>query len=130
MKKVILVLTLALAVVFVKAQDNTTKSTSATPAAKPAEKIVRTPVKPADLLKVISEDISANYKEYKVVNAFKVVKGDVTKFEVNVQKGTVKERLIYDAEGKFLEKKTPPAKPATNPKAAPASTTPATDQNK
>jgi len=129
MKKLILLLVVGLAITFVNAQDNTTKSTTAKPAST-SEKVVKTPVKTADLLKPITEDLTANFKDYKVLNAIKIVKGDVTKYEVNVQKGTVKERLIYDAEGKFLEKKTPPAKPATNPKAAPASTTPATDQNK
>jgi hypothetical protein len=126
MKKLMLVLALGLAVVMVNAQD-TTKKKSSTPA-KPATQnnVKRTPVKTSDLLKPISEDIDANYKDYKIMNALKAVKGDVTTYEVNIQKGAdtkTKIKLIYDADGKFLEKKVPPVKPA------PVKATPATNPN-
>jgi hypothetical protein len=131
MKKVILLLALGLAITFVNAQDTTKKkSTPVKPATQ--NNGVRTAVQTKDLLKPISEDLTANYKDYKVVNAFKVVKGDVTKYEVNVQKGTAantKVKLIYDADGKFLEKKTPPVRQAPATKPAPATTTP-DDQKK
>jgi hypothetical protein len=123
MKKVILLLALVMAITFVKAQDNTTKSTPAK-STTPGERPVRTAVQTKDLLKPISDDLAANYKDYKVITAFKLVKGDVTKYEVNVQKGTEKYKLMYDADGKFLEKKTPPAKATPGTKAAPTSTTP------
>ena len=79
-------------------------------------------------MKPITEDITANYKDYKIVSALKAVKGEVTTYEVNVQKGTdakTKVKLIYDADGKFLEKK-PPVKPApvkANPSTNPNSST-------
>ncbi|MGD0712045.1 MAG: hypothetical protein ABR968_12810 [Bacteroidales bacterium] len=127
MKKVILLLVLGLAITFVNAQDTTKKkSTTAKPATSP-NNVKRTPVKPADLLKEITDDLAANYKEYKILgNATKIVKGDVTTYEVIIQKGTdvkSKEKLIYDADGKFLEKKAPPVKPQTAPKAATGTTT-------
>ena len=132
MKKVILLFVLGLAITFVNAQDSTKKATTKTP--PPAgNKATRTPVKTADLLKAITDDLAANYKDYKVTNAFKLVKNDaatkqeVTTYLVNVEKGTgpavTKLRLEYDADGKFLSKKTPPVKPPTSTKTTP--TTPA-----
>jgi hypothetical protein len=105
MKKVILLLVLGLAVTFVNAQD-TTKSTKKTTTKTNAttDKSIKTPVKTADLLKAITDDLATNYKDYTVTSAFKVIKGDVTKYSVNVEKGTSKFRLFYDADGKFLNK--------------------------
>ena len=60
-------------------------------------KTVKTAV-PTNLLKPITEYITDNYKEYKIVGATKIVKGNETKYEVTIQKGTdvkTKERLIF-----------------------------------
>ena len=115
MKKVILLLALGLAVTFVNAQDNTKSTTTKTTDKQTtkAGEFTKTPVKTTDLSKAITDNLSANYKDYKVISAFKLVKSDVTTYAVNVEKGTDKLRLIYDADGKFIRKKDTSAKSTT-----------------
>jgi len=121
MKKVILLFVLGLAVTFVNAQDNTKGTTTKTTvkSTTKAGDVTRTPVKTADLSKAITDHLSANYKDYKVMSAFKIVKGDVTTYAVNVEKGTDKLKLIYDADGKFIRKDAPHVKPAATTKTTP-----------
>jgi hypothetical protein len=92
----------------------------------------RTPVKSADLLKGITENVAKDYAGFTIKNATKVVANNVTTFEVVVVKGTTSETLLYDNTGKFTKKVTvksgttekkevkPVQKPAAKPAAAAA----------
>lgn len=64
----------------------------------------KTSIKPSDLPKAVTEDISKNYSGYSIKEAFKVENKGVTQFEVLVQKANNKLVLIYDKEGKFVKK--------------------------
>ena len=121
MKRAILLLMFGLAITFVNAQDNSKSTEPKTDAkqTKPSGEVTRTPVKVADLLKPITDNLAADYKDYTVKEAFKVVKGGVTSYVVVVEKGTEKFRLFYDADGKFVRKGEANAMRKTN--AAPAS---------
>jgi len=121
MKKAILLLMFGLAITFVNAQDNSKSTAPKTDAKqiKPNGEVTRTPVKIADLLKAITDNLAADYKDYTVKEANKLVKGGVTSYVVIVEKGTEKFRLFYDADGKFIRKGEANASRKTN--AAPAS---------
>lgn len=112
MKKYFAVIVLALMMVAVNAQ--------------------RTPVKGTDIPKAITDNVAKDYAGFVVKEATKVVSNNQTTYEVLVTKGTAKETLLYDSNGKFIKKvvaqggtlatqkpaaKTPEKKPA---QAAPA----------
>jgi len=88
MKKVMLVLFLGMAVLIVNAQT-------------------KTAVKPVDLPKEINENLTKDYKDYQVVNAFKVNTKEIITFEVMAKKDKEFLILTYDAAGKFLKKVEP-----------------------
>ena len=116
MKKVMLFLVLGLTVAFVNAQDNSKSTAPKTDAKqKPNGEVTRTPVKTADLLKAITDNLAADYKDYTVKDAFKVVKAGVVSYVVNVEKGTEKLKLFYDADGKFVRKGEAPMKKTSAP---------------
>jgi len=64
----------------------------------------RTPVKVNDLQKSITDNIAKDYAGFTIKEATKVVSNNVTNYEVIVTKGTTKETLLYDANGKFVKK--------------------------
>jgi hypothetical protein len=64
----------------------------------------RTPVKVADLQKSITDNITKNYAGFIIKDATKVVENNVVKFEVAITKGSTSETLIFDKDGKFLNK--------------------------
>jgi hypothetical protein len=64
----------------------------------------RTPVKVADLQKSITDNITKNYAGFIIKDATKVVENNVVKFEVAITKGSTAETLIFDKDGKFLNK--------------------------
>ncbi|MFT3738587.1 MAG: hypothetical protein QM786_07495 [Breznakibacter sp.] len=96
MKKAVLILSLALGLsAFVNAQTKTV-------------------LKPADLPKTITENISKDFSGYTIEKATKVTANSATTYEVIVQKGTDKEKLAYNADGKFLKKEAMVQKVAHN----------------
>ena len=95
MKKLLFVMVLVMAALVVNAQ--------------------RTPVKVMDLQKSITDNISKDYVGFTVKEATKVVVNNATTFEVVIAKGTTKETLLYDKDGKFMKKVTVKAGTATLP---------------
>lgn len=95
MKKVLFVLVLVMAVLVANAQAT------------------RTVVKVEDLQKTIVDNIKADFIGYTVKDATKVTLNNVVTYEVSVVKGDVTEILVYDKDGKFIEKLAKPELPAT-----------------
>jgi hypothetical protein len=115
MKKLVLFMAVIFAVTFVNAQT-------------------KTEIKVADLQKVITDHITANYAGYTIEKAFKVDEKGVITYKVHVAKAADKLTLVYDKNGKFEKKvvseqkkpATTEPKPKTTEKApatAPAKTT-------
>jgi hypothetical protein len=91
----------------------------------------KTELKPADLSKPAAEYIAKNFVGFSVDKVFKCDnKGTVTT-EVMVAKGTEKQTLVFDKEGKFMKKEAVKveAKPAVKPPLKPTST-PAKEEHK
>ena len=84
MKKLIFIMVLVMAAAVVNAQ--------------------RTPVKVADLQKSITEYITKDYTGFIIKDATKIVTNNVTTFEVAIAKGSTSETLVFDKDGKFLNK--------------------------
>jgi hypothetical protein len=77
----------------------------------------KTEMKPADLSKSAAEYIAKNFTGYTVDKLFKCDNKGTLTTEVMIVKGTEKQALVFDKDGKFLKKesiKTEP-KPATKP---------------
>lgn len=66
----------------------------------------RTPVKVADLQKSITDNITKDYAGFIIKDATKVVENNVVKYEVAIAKGATSETLVFDKDGKFLNKLT------------------------
>jgi len=96
MKKIVIVLIIALSVTFVNAQN--TKPTT------PAAQTSKTAIKVAELQKPITDNITKDYVGYKTTEAYKVDKGEIA-YEVVVEKDAKKVYLFYDKTGKFIRKK-------------------------
>jgi hypothetical protein len=64
----------------------------------------RTPVKVADLQKSITDYITKDYAGFIIKDAAKVVANNVVTFEVAISKGTTSDTLVFDKDGKFLNK--------------------------
>ncbi len=60
-------------------------------------------VKIADLPKAITENLSAQHKDWKPAEAFKVDTKGIVSYEVIVKKGTAEEKLLYDKNGKLTK---------------------------
>jgi hypothetical protein len=114
MKKVILMLVVALFTTFAFAQT-------------------KTEMKPKELSKSITDYVTTNMAGYTIDKAFKVDSKGVITYNILVVKGTVKHILVFDKEGKFLEKGDHKAQGATktvnetNPTPTPAQKPPASD---
>jgi hypothetical protein len=77
----------------------------------------KTELKPADLSKSAAEYITKNFAGYSIDKVFKCDnKGTITS-EVLVAKGTDKQNLVFDKDGKFVKKEAVKSevKPATKP---------------
>ncbi len=66
----------------------------------------RTPIKVSDLQKPITDNIAKDYAGFTIKDALKIVDNNVTTYEVVITKGTTSETLVYDSNGKFLNKET------------------------
>jgi hypothetical protein len=64
----------------------------------------RTPIKVIDLQKSITDNITRDYAGFIIKDATKVVTNKVTTYEVVITKGNASETLLYDKDGKFLNK--------------------------
>ena len=84
MKKLMIVLVLVMAAMVVNAQ--------------------RTPVKVADLQKSISDYITKDYTGFIIKDAIKVMANNAVTYEVAITKGSTSETLVFDKDGKFLNK--------------------------
>lgn len=84
MKKLMIVMVLVMAAMVVNAQ--------------------RTPVKVADLQKSITEYITKDYAGFIIKDATKVEANNAVTYEVAIAKGTTSESLVFDKDGKFLNK--------------------------
>jgi hypothetical protein len=105
MKKIMLMLIMAVAILSANAQT-------------------RTDVKTPDLLSAITNTIAKDYVGSTITHATKVETNGVTTFEVVITKGKEASILVFDKDGKFLRKeaaKAEPVKKTTTP-AKPAST--------
>ncbi len=64
----------------------------------------RTVIKTADLQKSITDWITKDYAGFAITRADKVVANNATTFEVVVTKGSNSETLVFNNEGKFMNK--------------------------
>ena len=64
----------------------------------------KTELKPADLLKPITEYVAHNMTTFTILKAFKVDSKGVITFDVIVAKGAEKRLLVFDKDGKFIKK--------------------------
>ncbi len=124
MKKIGLVLILALGIVFANAQDNKTKTTGttkstittkATTTTTPASTNKETVVKTTELPKAIQEDLTKNYASYTVKTAYKIDKSNVITYKILVTKGATELALMYDSAGKLTSSKVVPKTTTTKP---------------
>jgi hypothetical protein len=103
MKKVLFILALFTGALAVNARPYTSKSMSAMTIVA-AQQAVKTPVKPADLPKAITDNIAKDYAGYTVKEANSVKLNNTTTYEVVLSKGTESTTLVYDKDGNFLKK--------------------------
>lgn len=76
----------------------------------------RTPVKVSDLNKAIIDNVAKDYSGYTITGATKVLANNVTTYDVVIAKGSMKETLVYDKDGKFIKKEAPKMASAGNMK--------------
>jgi len=103
MKKVLFVMVFLMGVLVVNAQMDTTKTMS-TKTTISTQQGVRTPVKPADLLKPITDNVAKDYAGYSVKEATSVKANNTVTYEVVLFKGVESITLVYDKDGNFLKK--------------------------
>lgn len=103
MKKVLFVMVFLMGVLVVNAQMDTTKTMS-TKTTMSTQQAVRTPVKPADLLKPITDNVAKDYAGYSVKEATSVKANNIVTYEVVLFKGVESVTLVYDKDGNFLKK--------------------------
>ena len=93
----------------------------------------KTEMKPKELSKSITDYVAQNMTGYTINKAFKVDSKGVITYNILIVRGTVKHILVFDKEGKFLEKGDHKAKGATQkidntqPTPTPAQKPPASD---
>jgi hypothetical protein len=95
MKKLILISVLVLSAVVMNAQVQ-----------QPTAKNTNNPVsiKVSNLPKTISDNIAKNYAGYAIKEAFTINQEGKTNYKVIINKGTINETLMYDANGNFIKK--------------------------
>ncbi len=67
----------------------------------------RTPVKVSDLNKAIIDNVAKDYNGFTISEATKVIANNVTTYDVVIAKGSMKETLVYDKDGKFIKREAP-----------------------
>lgn len=72
-----------------------------------AEGVTKTGIKPEELNKTITEDISQKFPDYKIYEAFKVNNNGRISYEVHLQHLKKELILYYDEKGSFLRKEVP-----------------------
>jgi len=77
-------------------------------------------VKASDLPKAITENVAKNYTGFTIKEANKVTENNIVSYNVMINKGTTSETLVYDKDGKFLRKMTPPTAATPAPAGKPA----------
>ena len=65
-------------------------------------------IKAADLPRSITDNVARNYTGFTIKEAQKVTEKNIVSYNVMINKGTTSETLVYDKDGKFLRKMTPP----------------------
>jgi hypothetical protein len=95
MKKLILISVILLSAVIMSAQvqSPTAKNTSA-----PIS------IKISNIPKAITDKIAKSYAGYVIKEAFTITEGAKTDYKIIINKGTINEALLYDANGNFLKK--------------------------
>ena len=112
MKKLILIVILALGTTFANGQvtknSDNKKSTSSSMQDQNAS-VKKTVIPVAELNKNITANITKNFVGYKLLEAYKVENPNdlAVAYEVQVAKGSMKQNLYYDKNGKFLSKESP-----------------------
>jgi hypothetical protein len=89
----------------------------------------RTELKPSALVKPASEFISKNFTGYSIDKVFKCLSKNTVTYEVKIVKGTEKQNLVFDKDGKFLKKDPTKTEMKATPKPA-VKPVPAQDQPK
>jgi hypothetical protein len=103
MKKVLFVMVLLMGVLVVNAQMDTTKVKTTTTTMS-SQQAVRTAVKPAELLKPITDNVAKDYAGYSIKEATSVKVNNTVTYEVVLFKGVESVTLVYDKDGNFLKK--------------------------
>jgi len=103
MKKVLFVMVFLMGVLVVNAQMDTTKVLSSKTTVT-TQQAVKTPVKPADLLKPITDNVAKDYAGYSIKEATSVKLNSTVTYEVVLFKGVESITLVYDKDGNFLKK--------------------------
>jgi hypothetical protein len=99
MKKVLFVLVLIMAALVVNAQTQTT-----TTQVKPTITVVKI----ADLPKAITDNVIKDYADFTIKDATCTNTNSVLTYDVVIVNGTATETLVYDKDGIFVKKLTPP----------------------
>ncbi len=95
MKKIILMMVLAMSVLAVNAQVDTTHSKM---------KSMNSTVSVSSLPKAVTDNVAKEYPGYTIEKASTAMENSAQVFLVVVTKGTASETLVYDKAGKFLKK--------------------------
>jgi hypothetical protein len=103
MKKVLFIMTLLIGALVVNARPYAGKSMSAMNMVA-IQQAVKTPVKPADLPKPVTDNIAKDYAGYTIKDANSVKLNNTITYEVVLSKGTESLTLVYDKDGNFLKK--------------------------
>jgi hypothetical protein len=147
MKRIVLIMILGAAITFANAQATKTTSTTKTSNNKSTTTAItkstasnsktqtstdkgKSMIQTSELQKAITENISKDYPDYKVLQAYKISENNNTNYEIVVEKGNIKEDLFYNKDGKFLKKESPVEKPkAKMPAIKPVQKTTTTKQS-
>ena len=107
MKKVLFAMVIFLSALIVNAQQDTCKTsnkTKSTATTMSNDKAIRTTIKISELQKAITDNVAKDYIGFTIKEATSVSLESVITYEVVIVKGTTSETLVYDNEGKFVQK--------------------------
>jgi hypothetical protein len=104
MKKVLVIMSMFIGALMVNASPVVSKSMVAVNTVATQQQTAKTPVKPADLPKPITDNIAKDYAGYSIKEANSVKMNNTMTYEVVVSKGTESLTLVYDKDGNFLKK--------------------------
>lgn len=115
MKKLGLILIFVAAVSFANAQVNKTTTTKANKTMnQPSANMNKVMIKTSELKKAITDNITKDYPDYMVMDAYKLTNDKTAAYEIIVEKGNLKENLYYTEDGVFVRKETSMEQPKTN----------------